>query len=70
MWLGVLHHVVDEHEWLLPCYGNIVACSHGPLPDEHELEWLSIGSAAHDTLRGIVADRSFLKKISYFLNAR
>jgi len=50
--------------------GGVVECSHGPLPDERELEWMEKGSAAHDALTEIVGDRRFLSNISYYLNAR
>jgi hypothetical protein len=66
MWFGVLHHVVNEHEWIL----GKGKCSHGPLVDQRDIQWMNKGSAAHDALRAVVADKRFLKNIPYFLNAR
>ena len=66
MWFGLLHHVVDEQEWIV----GTGKCNHGPLADKRELPWMIKGSAAHDALRVVVADRRFLKNIPHFLNAR
>lgn len=73
MWVGVLHHVVGEHEWLLPySEGGVPACSHGPLTgeDRGEKEYLVKGSQAHEALRKVVLDKGFLNKIHYYLNFR
>ncbi|XP_052285882.1 uncharacterized protein LOC127881787 [Dreissena polymorpha] len=70
LWFALLHHVTNEHSWVLDCGGGICECSHGPLTDERELEWLEKGSAAHDALREIICDRRFLNNIPYYLNAR
>ena len=70
IWFGVIHHVVDEHEWLIDCGSQVLQCVHGPFTEERELPWMSKGSPAHNALREVVADRLFLNNISYFLNAR
>ncbi|XP_077988832.1 uncharacterized protein LOC144443271 isoform X2 [Glandiceps talaboti] len=72
MWCGVLHHVVDEHSWIVPYASNGMAqCDHGPLPErEDDREYLTKDSAAHIALRHIVFDKSFLKRVPYFLNNR
>ncbi|XP_069139069.1 uncharacterized protein [Argopecten irradians] len=72
LWSGVLHHVVDEHSWLMQYSDNCPAeCSHGPLTTEATDEkWLEKGSKAHHVLRKIVLDKRFLNKVPYYLNAR
>lgn len=35
IWFGVMHHVVNEHEWILPYRaGAKSSCQHGPLTEE------------------------------------
>nr|XP_022309859.1 uncharacterized protein LOC111115422 isoform X3 [Crassostrea virginica] len=71
MWFGVIHHVVNEHEWILPYRtGGKSSCQHGPLTEEREKGWIVAGSPAHNALRDIVCDTRLLKKIPYFLNCR
>nr|XP_034315406.1 LOW QUALITY PROTEIN: uncharacterized protein LOC105340464 [Crassostrea gigas] len=72
MWAGVLHHVVDEHEWFLPYSdGGISACAHDPLSDPTgDKVWITKGSPAHEALRKIVLDKRFLNNIHYYLNFR
>ena len=71
MWLGVIHHVVNEHEWILPYrIGSKSSCMHGPLTEEREKGWLEAGSPAHAALRDIVKDKRLLKKIPYYSNCR
>lgn len=69
MWISVLHHVVDVHEWLLT-YGNSNKCDHGPLTDEREKKWLEKDSSAHESLRRIVLDKRLLGNIPYYINFR
>ncbi|KAL5006833.1 hypothetical protein ScPMuIL_015639, partial [Solemya velum] len=72
LWASILHHVVNEHEWILPyAIDGHARCLHGPLTEEERTkEWLSKGSQAHDALRKLVLDDRFLGKVSYFLNFR
>ena len=67
----MLHHVVGEHEWILP-YSNseVNGCRHGPLEDEDLEKYLEKGEPAHEALRSIVMDKRLLNKIPYFLNFR
>ncbi|XP_070565952.1 uncharacterized protein [Ptychodera flava] len=73
MWGGVLHHVINEHEWIVSI-GSTGSnhCHHGPLAEnaDEEKEWLKKNSKAHSVLRNIIFDRRFLKKIPFYLNAR
>ena len=71
MWFGVIHHVVNEHEWILPYRtGGKSFCQHGPLTEDRKKGWLVAGSPAHNALGDIVCDERLLKKIPYFLNCR
>lgn len=68
MWLGVIHHVVNEHEWILPYrIGSKSSCMHGPLTEEREKGWLEAGSPAHAALRDIVKDKRLLKNAGLFV---
>lgn len=68
-WIGVLHHVVNVHEWVLP-YSSTNRCEHGPLTSEREKGWLERDSPAHVALRHIVLDKRLLNNIPYYLNFR
>ncbi|XP_070578694.1 uncharacterized protein [Ptychodera flava] len=70
VWCGVLHHVTDEHEWVLPYGQGSNQCDHGPLTERSEKEWLTKNGPAHVALRKIVLDKNFLKKIPYYLSFR
>ncbi|XP_061167182.1 uncharacterized protein LOC133176022 [Saccostrea echinata] len=71
IWFGVIHHVVNEHEWILPYRaGAKSSCQHGPLTEERNKDWLEAGSPAHVAVREIVRDKRLIKKIPYYLNCR
>ncbi|KAK3085827.1 hypothetical protein FSP39_009247 [Pinctada imbricata] len=73
MWYGVLHHVVDEHEWVLPyCSAISNRCHHGDLiRDANEVkEWLKKGSAPHEALRHIVMDKRLVNQVHHYINFR
>ena len=71
MWLDVNHHVINEHEWILPYRLEAVnSCKHGPLTEEREGGGFEAGSPAHVVLRDIVLDKRLLKKIPYYLKCR
>lgn len=70
IWSGVLHHVLNEHEWLFNYGSGSNRCSHGPLAEDREAEWLKKGSKAHQALVRIVMDRRLLNNVQYFLNFR
>ncbi|XP_062581910.1 uncharacterized protein LOC134243692 [Saccostrea cucullata] len=72
IWCGIVHHVVDEHEWDMSYSSNYFGntqCKHGPLEDEHK-EWMVKGSASHKALIKIVFNKRFLNQIHYYLNFR
>lgn len=61
MWLGVVHHVLGEHEW---ADGQ---CSHGPLISSEEGKtFLSKGSKSAEAVRKIVFDDKWLKSLHYY----
>ncbi|XP_070552988.1 uncharacterized protein [Ptychodera flava] len=71
IWFGILHHVVNEHEWLLNIDGTYGKCAHSPLTEENQQRpWLQKGSPAHVALKGIVEDKRFLRTFSYYVNFR
>lgn len=41
LWLGLLHHVADEHQWYLG------SCQHDPLEGDRDKGWIAKGSVAH-----------------------
>ena len=62
MWLGVLHHVSGEHEW---ADGE---CTHGPLVStENGKAFLEMDSKPHKAVRDIVADRTWLKTLAFYV---
>ncbi|XP_070549165.1 uncharacterized protein [Ptychodera flava] len=70
IWFGILHHVVDEHEWILNHDGTYGKCGHGPLSDGERIPWLIKGSPSHIALRKIVEDKRLMKNIPYYVNFR
>lgn len=73
MWYGILHHVVDEHEWVASYEREDVSnirCNHGPLPPDRNKAYLEKDSDAHNALRNIVMDKRLHNNIHYYLNCR
>ncbi|XP_063043368.1 uncharacterized protein LOC134437766 [Engraulis encrasicolus] len=76
MWLGLLHHVIGEHEWSLdscdhgPLGETRVTCDHGPLEDSRDKDWMEADGLAHQRLREIVLDARWLKNIDKYLHFR
>lgn len=64
MWIGVMHHVTGEHEWVLG------ACNHGPLIESREKDWILKDSIAHQRLYDIITDPRWLKSIPKYLTFR
>ena len=71
-WAGILHHVVNEHEWLMSSDNDMThtKCQHGPLPEERDQNYLEKGSDALMALTNIVMDKRLLNNIPYYLNCR
>ena len=68
-WIGILHHTVNVHSWILP-YSDCNGCNHGPLLEERTKGWLEKDSPAHCALREIVMDSYLHRNITYYLNCR
>ncbi|WAR29892.1 hypothetical protein MAR_003460 [Mya arenaria] len=74
IWVNVLHHVTDEHEWLIS-YGDD-GCNeyhHGPLAAEDlDKPWLRRikNAAVLKDLSSVVMDKRLLKKVAYYLKFR
>ncbi|XP_065069298.1 uncharacterized protein LOC135694466 [Rhopilema esculentum] len=62
-WLGVLHHVCNEHEWV----GG--ACKH-QIIDDHELPWFKETDGDYKALQQIVLDPKFLNSLQYYTRFR
>ena len=70
-WSGILHHVVNNHEWISGSGIGAASCDHGPLLEEDRTkEWLEPGGAAHVQLRKLVLDANFCKNLSYYITFR
>lgn len=74
MWTGVLHHVINEHEWVLP-HGdeNSYKCTHADLgEDQRDKEWLhrSKNASTLKDLASIIMEKRLLNNVSYYLNFR
>ncbi|XP_052820913.1 uncharacterized protein LOC128246652 [Mya arenaria] len=74
IWVSVLHHVTDEHEWLIS-YGDdgCNECHHGPLAaEDRDKPWLHRikNSAVLKDLSSVVMDKRLLKKVAYYLKFR
>ncbi|XP_028417304.1 uncharacterized protein LOC114541702 isoform X2 [Dendronephthya gigantea] len=70
-WIGILHHVVDEHEWVLEEGVNGGKCEHDPLNEsERKKPWLKKESSAHKALAKIILDTRFLNTLVYYVNFR
>ena len=62
MWMGVVHHICGEHEWL---QGE---CSHGPLTCQEEGKTcLQKDSKAHQAVRDIVFDKEWLRSLVFYV---
>ncbi|XP_030262348.1 uncharacterized protein LOC115574863 [Sparus aurata] len=64
LWLGLLHHVINEHKWVLG------SCQHVDLESGGTQQWLVRGSMAHEALKAIVANKRWLKEIHKYLKFR
>ena len=47
-WAGILHHAVNEHEWLMSYDSDMThtKCQHGPIPEDRNKNYLKKGSDA------------------------
>ena len=63
MWLGMLHHIVNEHRW---AFGE---CDHEELDEPRDnKQWLAKGSVAHDKQRELVMAKRFMNTWIHYVN--
>ena len=71
MWIGILHHVVNEHEWLLAEGKGQANCGHGPLNEEERNKpWLQRNTSPHKVLHEVALNKNFLRSLHYYVNFR
>ena len=71
MWIGILHHVVNEHTWVLGEDSGQGQCGHGILTEEERAKpWLEKNSLAQKVLREIVLKKRFLNELQLTLSVR
>ena len=63
MWLSLLHHVCDDHEWT----GG--KCVHGDL-EEHNLPWFHRRNKDFKTLQKVILDPLLLSSFPYYVRFR
>ncbi|XP_071819789.1 uncharacterized protein [Apostichopus japonicus] len=69
IFLSLLHHIVDEHQWLLSIDGTPGECSHHHLgDDDHSKPYLKKGSPSHEALRSVTLKKQFLNSLPYYKN--
>ena len=62
MWIGVIHHVCNEHEWV---DGQ---CFHGPLTSQEEGKtYMEKDSKPHKAVRDIILDRDWLRTLVFYV---
>ncbi|XP_060551597.1 uncharacterized protein LOC132713139 [Ruditapes philippinarum] len=73
IWRSVLHHITNQHSWILPHGDGETTCRHGLLSDEDRNKpWLDPRKdcAVLKELASVVMDKRFLGKVHYYLNFR
>ena len=67
----MLHHIVNEHVWVLAEGKADGKCHHEPLnSEERDKPWLKKNSQAHTALRKILLDKRRLNTLRYYTNFR
>ena len=67
----MLHHIVDEHVWVLAEGRPGGKCGHEPLTgEERDKPWLKKNSQAHSAFRKIVLDKRRLNTFRYYTHFR
>ncbi|KAK0147922.1 hypothetical protein N1851_012382 [Merluccius polli] len=64
LWFILLHHVTNEHQWVLG------ACQHADLVSGGSQQWLERDSMAHEALKSIVGNKRWLNVVHKYLNFR
>jgi hypothetical protein len=71
MWAGLLHHVVNEHKWVLVEGKANGQCAHEELDGkEREKPWLVKNSPNHEALCKVILKKQFLNTLPYYTNFR
>ena len=70
-WRGLLHHTVNQHEWLLGDGVGAGKCGHGPISEEDiEKPYLVPESPSHEKLRTVILSQIFVSNVKYYVNFR
>ena len=70
MWRGILHHVRNQHQWLLGDGVSGGECAHGALEEDPTKPYLEPESPPHQRLRNIILDKRFVNNVDYYVNFR
>lgn len=71
MWVGILHHVVNEHSWVIGDGKGEGRCGHGELNEEERKKpWLSKNSSSQNALRQVIMKKRFLNTVPYYTHFR
>ena len=73
MWRGVLHHIVNNHDWVDVLGSGETHCRHDAKEGEDQdrsAPWLEADSKPHQALHDVVVDTRFLNTLKYYLNFR
>ena len=71
MWFGILHHIVNEHSWVIGDGKGQGKCGHADLSEEERMKpWLSKNSAPQNALRQVILKKRFLNTIPYYTRFR
>ena len=62
VWRGILHHVINEHEWLPPSSVGSYSCKYGRLSSDRDKGWLERDSDQHVGLRKLYWTSDFSRK--------
>ena len=63
-WIGLLHHIVNEHKWALG------ECEHDELEENRQKPWLEKSSPPHNTLRELMMSSYFMNTWVHYVNFR
>ena len=70
-WAGVLHHVVNSHEWVDVIGSGETECMHSSCEeDNRDAPWLEPDSKPHQDLRAVVLETRLLNTLKYYVNFR
>ncbi|XP_071484497.1 uncharacterized protein [Diadema antillarum] len=67
---GMLHHIVNEHEWPFTTDDRPGKCQHDELEEDRDTAWLKPGSLPHEKLYDILHDKRFMKTLPYYTDFR